>query len=366
MIRSLAAALVLSTAIAGPLAAQEAIRSKPTALPVNDATPAPLDAPYPGGTIRLEVDATDTVQRIFHVKETIPVAQAGPMTLLMPQWLPGNHAPRGQIEKLAGLTITADSKSINWVRDPLNVYAFNIDVPQGATSIVAQFQFLSATQPNQGRVVVTAPDFEPRMDLVSNGPPVPGIEVGIRSEDGTVTSHGSDRIGEIVVRGDFVFDGYYRNESATVDAFIDGWYRTGDLGFLHAGELFICGRTKDVIIVHGRNYYSHDIEEIVSTVPGVIPGRAVAIGVDDIASGSEELLLLVETKWPEADVENRKLLRREIKRMVFERLELTPRDVEFVTTGSLVKTTSGKFSRVENLKRYQAMRDGGAQPGDLK
>ncbi|MBB3982655.1 putative metalloprotease with PDZ domain [Sphingobium fontiphilum] len=155
MIRSLAAALILSTAIAGPLAAQEAIRSKPTALPVNDATPAPKDAPYPGGTIRLEVDATDMVQRILRVKETIPVAQAGPMTLLMPQWLPGNHAPRGQIEKLAGLTITADGKPVSWVRDPLNVYAFNIDVPQGATSIVAQFQFLSATQPNQGRVVVT-------------------------------------------------------------------------------------------------------------------------------------------------------------------------------------------------------------------
>ncbi|MGC4252831.1 MAG: peptidase M61 [Sphingobium sp.] len=155
MIRSLAAALCLSTAVASPLWAQEAIRSKPAALPVDDATPAPKDVPYPGGTIRLEVDASDTVQRIFRVKETIPVASGGPMTLLMPQWLPGNHAPRGQIEKLTGLTFTADGKPLAWKRDPLDVYAFQIDVPQGTKEVVAQFQFLSATAPNQGRVVVT-------------------------------------------------------------------------------------------------------------------------------------------------------------------------------------------------------------------
>ncbi|MEQ6334049.1 peptidase M61 [Sphingobium sp. MK2] len=159
MIRSLAAALFLttglSTAIASPLFAQEAIRSKPTALPVNDATPAPKDVPYPGGTIKLEVDASDTTQRIFRVKETIPVATSGPMTLLMPAWLPGNHAPRGQIEKLTGLTITANGQPVAWTRDPLNVFGFVIDVPQGAREVVAQFQFLSATQPNQGRVVIT-------------------------------------------------------------------------------------------------------------------------------------------------------------------------------------------------------------------
>lgn len=155
MIRSLAAALCLSTAIVVPAMAQDAIRSKPTALPVDSGAPMPKDTPYPGGTIKLEVDASDTTQRIFRVKETIPVAQAGPMTLRMPEWLPGNHAPRGQIEKLVGLTFTANGQTVEWKRDPLNVYAFKIDVPQGAREVVAQFQFISATQPNQGRVVVT-------------------------------------------------------------------------------------------------------------------------------------------------------------------------------------------------------------------
>jgi len=155
MIRSLAAALLMSTAIISPLAAQDAVRSKPAALPVNDASPAPRDTPYPGGTIRLEVDASDTTQRIFRVKERIPVASSGPMTLLLPQWLPGNHAPRGQIEKISGLIFTADGQPVGWKRDPLNVYGFIIDVPQGTREITASFQFLSATQSNQGRVVVT-------------------------------------------------------------------------------------------------------------------------------------------------------------------------------------------------------------------
>ncbi|HTG39825.1 peptidase M61, partial [Sphingomonas sp.] len=115
--------------------------------------PAPRDVDYPG-IIKLNVDATDIRQGIFRVRETIPVAQAGRMTLLMPQWLPGNHAPRGQIEKLAGLTIRAGNRVLPWLRDPSDVYAFHIDVPAGVRSVEASFEFLSATKPDQGRVVM--------------------------------------------------------------------------------------------------------------------------------------------------------------------------------------------------------------------
>ncbi|MGE4321484.1 MAG: M61 family metallopeptidase [Sphingobium sp.] len=155
MLRSLAATLCLTLALGAPLSAQDAIRSRPTAQPVNDATPLPKDAPYPGGTIRLEVDARDTAQRIFRVRQTIPVAAPGPLTLLLPAWLPGNHAPRGQVEKVAGLAFTAGGNPLTWRRDPLDVYAFIVDVPDGAQDVVATFQFLSATAPNQGRVVMT-------------------------------------------------------------------------------------------------------------------------------------------------------------------------------------------------------------------
>src|SRR6476620_2839861 len=115
---------------------------------------APQDTPYAPGTITLQVDATDLGQRIFRVRETIPVA-AGALTLLYPQWLPGNHSPSGPIDKLAGLRITAAGKPLAWKRDPLNVYAFHIDVPEGVSSIQADYQFLTPTEGAQGRVVMT-------------------------------------------------------------------------------------------------------------------------------------------------------------------------------------------------------------------
>lgn len=115
--------------------------------------PAPADAPYPG-TLRLQVDATDLDHRVFRVHEVIP-ARAGALTLLYPQWLPGNHSPRGPIDKLAGLVIRANGKTLPWRRDPENVYAFHIDVPEGANAIEAEFQYLSPLDPGQGRVVMT-------------------------------------------------------------------------------------------------------------------------------------------------------------------------------------------------------------------
>lgn len=146
----LAAAAILATAT--PAAAQSSEGPQPAPMP--PAIPAPRDVAYPG-TIRLEVDLTDTARRIWRVKETIPVAQAGPLTLLYPQWLPGKHAPRGAIDKLAGLVIKADGKVIPWVRDTVDVYAFHLTVPAGVREITAEFQFLTPTAPNQGRVMVT-------------------------------------------------------------------------------------------------------------------------------------------------------------------------------------------------------------------
>jgi predicted metalloprotease with PDZ domain len=114
---------------------------------------APQDTPYPG-TIRLAVDATDVTRHIFRVKETIPV-QGGALTLLYPKWLPGNHAPTGRIDALAGLVIEANGKRVEWVRDTVDVFAFHVEVPAGATALDLQFQFLSAGDGNEGRIVAT-------------------------------------------------------------------------------------------------------------------------------------------------------------------------------------------------------------------
>jgi hypothetical protein len=100
---------------------------------VRAAVPSPVDAQYPGA-IAISVDATDLSRRIFRVHETIPV-QVGNLTLLYPQWLPGNHSPTGSIDKLAGLVVKANGKVIAWKRDPLNVFAFHVDVPQGASEV---------------------------------------------------------------------------------------------------------------------------------------------------------------------------------------------------------------------------------------
>lgn len=116
-------------------------------------TPPALDTPYPG-TLRLHVDATDLDHRVFRVREEIP-APPGQLTLLYPQWMPGNHAPRGPADKLAGIVFRANGKPIPWQRDTENVFAFHLDVPQDTSVIEAEFQYLSPADSSQGRVVMT-------------------------------------------------------------------------------------------------------------------------------------------------------------------------------------------------------------------
>lgn len=145
---SLAALLLASTT---PALAQN---SAPQPVPFANTIPDARDIAYPG-TLTLDIDATDTQRGIFRVKQTIPVAKSGHMVLLYPKWLPGKHGPRGEIEKLAGLQIRAGGKRIAWTRDPVDVYAFHIEVPSGAKKLDLEFQFLSATVGDQGRIVMT-------------------------------------------------------------------------------------------------------------------------------------------------------------------------------------------------------------------
>ncbi|MDE1146845.1 MAG: peptidase M61 [Azospirillaceae bacterium] len=165
---SLAAVLAAGTALVGPLAllspaladdAPEAAQALPQPFPPEPPIPEPQDVAYPG-TIRLAVDATDTDRRIFWVKEMLPVKGPGPLVLLYPKWLPGNHSPTGAIDKLAGLIIRAkggpnDGQRVEWRRDPVEIAGFHVDVPKGATALDMEFQFLSPTAENQGRVVMT-------------------------------------------------------------------------------------------------------------------------------------------------------------------------------------------------------------------
>ena len=160
------AALLLAST---PLAAQSqpASNSQPAATaPFGTPVPAARDVPYPGA-MSLRVDATDTRQGIFRVEQTIPVAGGDPMVLLLPEWLPGNHAPRGQISNITGLDFSADGQPVAWTRDPVNVFAFRLDVPAGARAVTARFQYVSPTDDGQGRIVVTPAMMNIQWELVS-------------------------------------------------------------------------------------------------------------------------------------------------------------------------------------------------------
>ncbi|HXI86789.1 MAG TPA: hypothetical protein VNH64_04990 [Parvularculaceae bacterium] len=116
--------------------------------------PAPKDEPYPGA-IALSIDATDVVRGIFRGHETIPTVGAGPMTILYPQWLPGNHSPTGDADKIAGIIITAKGKRLEWTRDTVDMFALHIDIPEGVKTIDVDFQYLTPRGAGQGRVVAS-------------------------------------------------------------------------------------------------------------------------------------------------------------------------------------------------------------------
>ena len=143
-----------SIAIAATAVLAFGAAGQPRGVPLPPATPEPRDVPYMG-VIALDVDASDVTRGIFRVRERVPVAEAGPLTLLYPEWLPGKHGPRGAINLLSGIEMRANGERLAWRRDPVNVYAFHVDVPSGAAALDLTFQFVSPTQPNQGRIVAT-------------------------------------------------------------------------------------------------------------------------------------------------------------------------------------------------------------------
>ena len=145
------AALLAATALCGAAHAASP-PAQPTALPPG--MPAPKDVAFPG-TITLHVDATDLERHIFRVRETVPVTGGKPIILLYPMWLPGHHSPTAPLADVAGLTVKADGQRIEWTRDPVTVSALHIIPPKGAKTIELEFQFVSATDRDQGRIVMT-------------------------------------------------------------------------------------------------------------------------------------------------------------------------------------------------------------------
>jgi predicted metalloprotease with PDZ domain len=147
--------LALSLTLAAiPAAAQD--KSAPVAVQLQDATPLPADTPWPGGTIDLKIDATDTRRAVYRVSQTIPLpADTRQLTLLYPEWLPGNHSPKGPINLVSDVRFLVDGKPVAWKRNPLDVYAFDLTLPAGAKAVTAQFVHTSPVTGSEGRVTMT-------------------------------------------------------------------------------------------------------------------------------------------------------------------------------------------------------------------
>lgn len=189
--------------------------------------------------------------------------------------------------------------------------------------------------------------------LLSCGPPIAGVQVRICDDAGREAA--GDRIGEIRISSPFLFAGYHRLPDVTRQRLREGWYATGDLGFVHGGELYVTGRVDDMIIVNGRNYYAHEIEELVNRVEGLIPGRAVALSIEEEQSDAVAVAVMAEV----ADGSDRDALAAAIRREIFDRAGIALHEVRLLSPGALVKTTSGKISRSENKKIYMSARTAG-------
>ncbi len=184
-------------------------------------------------------------------------------------------------------------------------------------------------------------------EVLSCGRLVSGTQGRICDSQGNASP--PDTVGEIHITSEFLFSGYYLQPEITEKKLRNGWYATGDLGFFHAGELYVTGRVDDMIVLNGRNYYAHDIEDLVNSVAGVIPGRSIAIGIDDQASDATVLVVLVEHRGlPDEGIQ----LARSIKGEILAHLGLAAYSVVALRSGSLLKTTSGKISRVKNKDFY--------------
>ncbi|MFH1844074.1 MAG: AMP-binding protein [bacterium] len=186
------------------------------------------------------------------------------------------------------------------------------------------------------------------IQFLSVGQTIAGLQVRIVDKCGNLLPPGA--IGEVTIKGDCLFTGYFRLSELTSKRIRDGWYYSGDLGFLLEDELFITGRLDDLIIVNGRNYYAHDVEYLVNEIEGIKPGRAVAIGVPNEQTGSEDMVIISESEL--TDPIALRDLQIQVKKRLKIVLDLLPKSVCLVEPGWLVKTTSGKISRRENLQKW--------------
>jgi acyl-CoA synthetase (AMP-forming)/AMP-acid ligase II len=158
--------------------------------------------------------------------------------------------------------------------------------------------------------------------------------------------------GEIQLRTSCLFEGYWGRNGFRRDVFTeDGWYRTGDFGFVVNEEVFVIGRMNDIIIVAGQNIFPEDIEVITSQVAGIYPGRVVAFGVDNEELGTQSIGVVAEMSGG-FDSGKADRMEKEIQSLITASLGVAPRFVKVVPQRWIVKSTAGKISRRDTRNRF--------------
>jgi acyl-CoA synthetase (AMP-forming)/AMP-acid ligase II len=188
-------------------------------------------------------------------------------------------------------------------------------------------------------------------EIVSLGAPLPGVEVRVCDADGATLPERT--VGRVRVRGPSVMRGYFGDAEATAAALPDGWLDTGDLGFVHDGELHLCGRAKDLIILRGKNHAPQEFEDALDGLAGVRAGCSAAVGIEREGEDGEELALLVEQEANRDGAEALRALEERILERVLERTGVRAREVHLLAPGTLPRTSSGKLRRAEALRQLQ-------------
>jgi fatty-acyl-CoA synthase len=208
--------------------------------------------------------------------------------------------------------------------------------------VASEAHFLDYEGPNG----TAARPEEPR---VSVGRPLPAVELLVVDPE-TGEPQDERAIGELWVRSPFTFEGYYNDPEATDDAFAPGgWYRTGDLGYRADQAFHVVGRKKDVIIVGGVNVFPNDVEELVSGIPGVVPGRVSVFSEFDRSAETERITVLFETS---AGADTVKRTTTDVRQRILAGFQISNFRVHAVEPGWLVKSSSGKIARSENRRKW--------------
>jgi acyl-CoA synthetase (AMP-forming)/AMP-acid ligase II len=228
-----------------------------------------------------------------------------------------------------------------------------------AENVFAVTQSGTSSRPGPRRITVNRERFrnghiavadtsDDAMCFISSGICLPGSEARIVSPGGQDLPAGA--VGEILIRSDSLFGGYYNRPDLTAAVFRDGWYWSGDLGFCLDDELFVIGRKKDLIIVAGKNIYPQDIEEIICSHPAIHDGRAVAFGLYNQDLGTEDIVAVAEVETEE-ELPHASLIERAIRQAVFAELGVAVRTVYLKQPRWIVKSTAGKPARADTRNK---------------